>query len=182
MEVTKHNRESRTYSARDKVRAVLAALVSAWPNAGSDDSDATGVWSNAVHDLTENQLRHGIDCMSKYDSAFPLSPGQFRALAVSYKTPARVEAKRIVDRSERGIAKKQVNVMFARRLCGPEFTELVPTVLKRKIYSGDFDCAMVANAIPVDGVGTSHAEHKAVWRKLHTLFNEEWALYEKRGA
>jgi hypothetical protein len=69
-------------SASDKVRAVVSAVVSAYPNSRVDPRDITGVWLGAVGDLSTNQIRHGIEQMAKSADKYAPSPGQFRALCI----------------------------------------------------------------------------------------------------
>jgi hypothetical protein len=82
MDETKRNAESMRSSASDKVRAVLSAVIAAYPNSRVDERDLTGVWTGAVGDLSTNQIRHGIGEMAKSPDKFSPSPGQFRALCI----------------------------------------------------------------------------------------------------
>lgn len=145
-------------------RAVLAAIGQCWPNSQFDQTDPAGVWANALTGLSKLQITHGIRALSAQTSAFPPSPGQFRALCVGFRASETDEPRRVRDMSARGIAWRACQAAYARRLTGMQLGQVLNTT---------FDVARVVEAAPVPK-SSALVEHQHCWEALELRFNEAW--------
>lgn len=102
----------------DKPRMVITAILQVWPRANIDRNDPAGVWSASVNDLSVEQIRHGIQLMSRSDDRYPLTPGQFRNLACTYRAPVTRLPVAITDGSQKSKAWRACQSRMASRLCG----------------------------------------------------------------
>lgn len=163
---TRPNATSTSYSGSDAVRAVLAALIGCWPNAKFDRTDKTGVWGNAIGGLVGDQIRHGIRQLSVLSASFPPSPGEFRALCLTYK-PVDVSPPRpqLRDDSAKGRAWRATQAAFAVKVCGVSPPGEIP--------STEFDVEYVV-ANTAKPTSSALIEHEFAWRKLKENFEREW--------
>lgn len=165
---TRPSGTSQTYSgASGAVRSVMAAMLSCWPNTKFDRKDTTGVWSNAIAELRSDQIRHGIRQLSLTAEAFPPSPGQFRALCISYRPaePAPAPVQRVLDLSAHTRAWRACQVAFSKKVCGLRPPGPVPET--------DFDVEYVVASAPKP-TSSSLLEHEHAWAKLKANFEREW--------
>lgn len=86
----------------------MAALLSCWPNSKMDRQDTTGVWTNALAGLNEDQIRHGIWLLSQDPDDFPPPPGKFRGMCHTYRPEAPTPPALTDDSPERDAARARM--------------------------------------------------------------------------
>ena len=155
-------------SVSRKVRAVMAAISQQWPNAQIDSRDPTGVWSNAIDTLSDDQVRYGIRQLAHITNEFALNPAQFRAHALTMPEAPPKPAQRVTE-GERGVVLKALNTAYAHRI----FRKLgMGFPLAESPYTGSFDFMSIVNATPLPEADNHN--HKWYWEQLWKNFNEAW--------
>ncbi len=147
----------------EKVRSVMIAIQSQWPNAKLDFTDPAGVWSNAIDPLRVDQIQHGVKMFRHVEGDFPMTPAQFMKLAQTYDAP---EPKQLPqpDPTDRDLARQATNSAYAMLCCGMK-------VNTRK-YTGPFDVdAFVATQeIPPMDCYKDEPWWQAMWRNFNTAY------------
>jgi len=152
-----------------KVNAVMIALLQQWPGAQIDDRDPAGVWSNAIDDLTNDQIAFAIRQLRNEVREFALNPAQFRAIAKQHQPHQQEVIKPIADLSEKEEARKAVRTRYGLRIAHCHPTHPSP-------YQGDFDVDGVAMAAKLPPEGYGH-QAKLFWDELEREFDTAWSDY-----